>query len=64
MGRVRTMLIKKIAMKTFEQNREKFSDKFEQNKRILKEVLPIKSKKIINKVAGYITKITNMLKSS
>jgi len=58
------MLIKKIAMKTFEQNREKFSDKFEQNKKILKEVLSIKSKKIINKVAGYITKIMNMLKSS
>jgi small subunit ribosomal protein S17e len=64
MGRVRTMLIKKIAMRIFEENKEKFSDDFEKNKEILKEILKVKSKKIRNKVAGYITKIVKLLKSS
>ena len=35
----------------------KFTDDFEKNKKILNEVIEIKSKKIKNQVAGYITTI-------
>ena len=64
MGRVRALLIKKIAMKVLEENKEKLSSNFEKNKEILKSILPVKSKKIRNKVAGYITKLIKILKSS
>ncbi len=55
MGRIKTTAIKNIASKVYEDNKEKFSDNFENNKEIVNELLIIPSKKLRNIVAGYIT---------
>ncbi|MCS7123140.1 MAG: 30S ribosomal protein S17e [Candidatus Aenigmarchaeota archaeon] len=59
MGRIRTTIIKNLAEKILNENREKFSKDFNHNKNILKEIMDIKSKKLRNKVAGYITFLLN-----
>ncbi len=55
MGRIKTALIKRIASTLLEKYPERFSSDFEKNKEVLKEIMEIKSKKIRNMVAGYIT---------
>ncbi len=57
MGRIRTLLIKKIAQKYFEMYKDKLTSDYEKNKLLLKGLLNIKSKKIRNKVIGYLTKL-------
>lgn len=57
MGRIKTSFIKKIAKELLEKNPEKFSTDFETNKKIVEELIDIKSKKIRNIVAGYITSL-------
>ncbi|MEM0480827.1 MAG: 30S ribosomal protein S17e [Candidatus Aenigmatarchaeota archaeon] len=64
MGRIRTLLIKKIAEKLVREHKDKLSDSFEKNKEILKSLIQIRSKKIRNKAAGYITKLVKLSKSS
>lgn len=54
MGRIKTSLIKRIALTLLEKYPEKFYPDFNKNKEILKELMEIKSKKIRNMVAGYI----------
>jgi len=56
MGRIRSALIKKISMRLVEENPELFSADFEHNKKVLKDLNLIPSKKIRNKVAGYIVR--------
>ncbi|MEM5790878.1 MAG: 30S ribosomal protein S17e [Candidatus Aenigmatarchaeota archaeon] len=55
MGRIKTSLVKRIGLSLLEKYPEKFSQDFKKNKEVLKEVMEIKSKKIRNMVAGYIT---------
>lgn len=57
MGRIKTFFIKKIARDLLEKNPERFSTDFEANKKIVEELIDIKSKKIRNIVAGYITSL-------
>ena len=57
MGRVRTLMIKKMALKLLEQYGDKFTTNFEYNKKVLKEILTIPSKKIRNILAGYIAEL-------
>jgi len=54
MGRIKSKLVKRTA-KTLLKKEEKFTDKFEENKKILKTPMP--SKKIRNQVVGYITRL-------
>ncbi len=56
MGRIRPALIKKISIRLVEENPELFTADFEHNKKVLKELNLIPSKKIRNKVAGYIVR--------
>ncbi len=57
MGRIKTSLVKRIGEKIYEQYKDKFSDDFEKNKEIVKQILPIHSKKMINVITGYITRL-------
>jgi small subunit ribosomal protein S17e len=54
--------IRKLAEELLEQYGEKFTDNFEENKKILNEIAEIKSKYLRNKVAGYITRIVTRSK--
>ncbi len=56
MGRIRTQQIKSAGEKMFQQNQEKFSTEFEENKEAVEEIADINSKKIRNKLAGFLVK--------
>ncbi len=53
MGRIKTTVIKRTGERLVE--REEFSDNFEQNKKLLNEIMP--SKRMRNMIAGYITRL-------
>jgi len=55
MGRIKSTLIKRTAEQLLEQTADSFSHKFEENKKILRDLMP--SKRIRNRVAGYIARI-------
>ncbi len=57
MGRIKTSFIKNLALDLYEKHTDKFTTEFSKNKEIVKELVDIKSKKIRNVVAGYITKL-------
>ena len=56
MGRIKTMLIKRTVNKLLDLHRDKFTNKFDNNKKFVVEVADIPSKKLRNIIAGYITK--------
>lgn len=56
MGRVRPTYIKRLARKLVEEKSE-FDQDFENNKQILKEMNEFKSKRVRNRVAGYIVRV-------
>lgn len=55
MGRIKTIFIKRIGREIFEKNPEKFTTDYSENKQMLREYVDIRSKKIENIVAGYVT---------
>lgn len=57
MGRIKTTMVKNIAKELLEKHEKKFGKDFETNKRVVKELIEIKSRKIRNAVAGYITNL-------
>ncbi len=57
MGRVKTRFIKTIAKKLYEKHKDMFTDDYEKNKELIKQMLQIESKKLRNWIAGYITRL-------
>lgn len=55
MGRIKTSFVKHIAKDLFEKHADKFTADFSKNKEVVKELIDIKSKRLRNIVAGYIT---------
>jgi len=56
MGRVKSTAIKRLGDELIQKYPDRFSTDFETNKEVLKEIKNIRSKKIRNILAGYITK--------
>ena len=56
MGRIKSKLIKRTAIQLKEQI--DFSENFNENKKFLGNITP--SKKLRNKIAGYLTRLTRM----
>ncbi len=54
MGRIKSTLIKRTARKLLEESNS-FSDNFKKNKQLIGKTMP--SKKLRNKIAGYITRL-------
>jgi len=54
MGRIKPKLVKRTGEMLLKQE-NKFTEKFDQNKLLLRNIMP--SKKIRNKVAGYIARL-------
>ena len=61
-GKVRTELEKKIARELVERFPDKFTTDFETNKKLVDTFTNISSKKLRNRVAGYITQLQNQKK--
>ena len=55
MGRIKSSLIKRTSRQLIENSDESFGKTFEENKKAIKNTLP--SKKMRNKIAGYIARI-------
>jgi len=56
LGKVRTELVKRISLELMERYPDAFTDDFEENKRFLIELNLDISKRLRNRVAGYITR--------
>ena len=57
MGRIKTALIKRATFELYTKFKDKFKDNYEENKKIVEQLADVKSKKIRNVIAGYITKL-------
>ena len=62
MGRIKTILIKRTALKLFRQHKTKFKTDFAKNKKLVEEVAVIPSKKLRNVIAGYLTRLVKQEK--
>ena len=60
MGKIKTELMKRIAEELIEKYPQSFSVEFEQNKQFLKGVNLDVSKRLRNRIAGYITSLTKI----
>jgi len=56
MGRIRTKQIKRLGQKFIDLHKVQLSKKFEHNKGKVQELSDVKTKKLRNMIAGYITK--------
>ena len=56
MGRIRTNIVKRQAESLYQDNKDKFSKKFDENKLALEPIAEFPTKKLRNLIAGYITK--------
>jgi len=63
-GKVRTELEKRIAQELVERFPDKFTTDFETNKKLVESLTNISSKKLRNRVAGYITQLQNQKKQN
>jgi small subunit ribosomal protein S17e len=57
MGKVRTELVKRISYELMDKYERSFSTDFEQNKQFLNEIGVEVSKKLRNRIAGYVTRL-------
>jgi len=57
MGRIKTQLVKRTAMKLLAKHPDKFKKDFEENKKLVEETADIKSIKLRNVIAGYLTRL-------
>ncbi|MBW3012343.1 30S ribosomal protein S17e [Candidatus Woesearchaeota archaeon] len=57
MGRIKTQQIKRLTKEFVKKHRGMFTDKFEDNKKLVEKVGEFNSKKLRNVIAGYVTRI-------
>jgi len=57
LGRVRTEMVKKLAKELFESHHDKFSTDYEGNKKVVDQLVNSKTKRVRNRVAGYVTRL-------
>ena len=57
MGKVRTETVKRAARELIERFPEKFTNEYEVNKAAVNQVLKAPSKKLRNRIAGYVTRL-------
>ena len=62
MGKVRTSIVKRTARKILELYPDRVSLSFEENKKLVQEVVDVKSKKLRNQIAGYLTHLVKLQK--
>jgi small subunit ribosomal protein S17e len=60
MGRIKTVLIKRITRQVMTEHGEKFTKDFDENQKVLNEIIELPSKKMRNTIAGYTTRLVKM----
>ena len=59
MGRIKTAMIKRVTNKLVQQYRSDFKKDFDSNKKLVTNFADVKSKKLRNTIAGYVTRLIN-----
>ena len=62
MGKVRTTIVKRTARKILELYPDRVSLDFEENKKLVSDVVEVSSKKLRNQIAGYLTHLVKIMK--
>jgi ribosomal protein S17E len=62
MGRIKTTLVKRASLKLFNEYRKEFTNDFASNKQKLLKLADFNSKKILNYVTGYVTRLVKITK--
>ncbi len=60
MGKVRPKIVKRLARELLERYGDRFTADFETNKKLVQELTNITSKRLRNRVAGYITHLVKI----
>ena len=63
MGRIKTTLAKRTTNKFFREFGEHFTKDFAKNKAIVKKLATFESKKLVNSIAGYVTRLASAKKT-
>ena len=63
MGRIKTTMIKRVTLKLFRDHPDKFKSNFSDNKKVVEELVEVRSKKLRNIIAGYMTRLAKQQKS-
>ena len=64
MGRIKTALTKRVTRELIKFHSNKFTDNFEENKKIVNTLISTPSKRLRNIIAGYVTKIIKRNKNT
>ena len=57
MGRIKTQRVKRVTHKILNENPQMFKEDFSENKKLVSNLLDVKSKKLRNIIAGYLTRL-------
>lgn len=57
MGRIKTVLVKRITRSLFAQDSDRFTTDFSKNKKVIDEMTDVSSIKLRNIIAGYATRL-------
>ena len=63
MGRIKTILVKRVTKQLVKEHLEELSEDYSKNKEVLKKYVDIKSPKIRNVIAGYTSRLVKQSKS-
>ncbi len=57
MGKVRPLFVKRVARRLLTENPGKFKYDFAHNKRVVEELVDVPTKRMRNRIAGYLTRL-------
>lgn len=57
LGRIRPGYIKRVAKEILERYGDRLSDDFDRNRAVVREVVDTSSKRVLNRIAGYLTRL-------
>ena len=57
MGRIKTTAVKRVSEDLVSEHFDKFSEKYQENKKVVEKLADIPSKKLRNIITGYVTRL-------
>lgn len=57
MGRIKTQLVKRVTLELFDKHKDDFTADFYENKNKVRNMADFSSKKLLNVVSGYVTRL-------
>ncbi len=59
MGNIRSSFIKRVSKELIENYQGKFTNDFDENKKLVEEFTSVSTKHLRNKIAGYVTRLVS-----